>query len=307
MQLATHEKRQFVRYPVDKDMQIILKGRSVPARLLNVSERGAGILVAPELMSPEEEGLVILRCEVGSEIIDVSLEIRHFSLRDTGLYLGAEVITDLKKGLTHYIHHHEDFDRQDSTLEVGHTDEFLQQIKVLSSQAFQRSSSERLGKEKAWVELSQNQWTSFIGLSSQILTTRFYINYNLDSARSFARLGDDAPDSKIHDYMREKTNIIAGSIKRWLLSHQSVDQATCENFRVRMPCTEKVDQATCKSLGCADHGMVWKIFDGDDQSSEILCCVMLQIDEYEKASEFLRLLTIASNEEPPEDDDIEFL
>ena len=305
MHVALREKRRSLRYPVDQKMQIILQGRAIPVRLVNVSDRGAGMLIASESFDPRSQALVILRCEVAGEIIDVSMQIRHSRKIEGGLYVGAEVITNLQTSLTEYIRNHNNLHEADGHLDRSLSQDFLQQILVETKKTLAASSTENLNKQDALDKLAQNHWVSYIGLSSQILTTRIYLSYNVVEARKFAGMATDAAEQTVHDYMREKTNVIAGSIKRWVLAHRDVDDATCGNFRVRMPCTEPLDEVTCCTLKKAQHGLMWKARDA--QGQEILCCAFLQIDDEAKAASFLRLLTESNLDDDCEIDDIEFL
>lgn len=305
MHVAIHEKRRSFRYPVDRTMQIILQGRAIPVRLVNVSERGAGMVITEDLINPGSQHLVILRCEVGGEIIDVSMQIRHSRKIDDGIYVGAEVINHLQSSLTDYIRNHSNIYVASHQLDRSLSEEFLNQIRLQTQESFQAQQSICLNKKDALAKLADNHWVSYIGLSSQILTTRIYLSYNTREARTFANMKEQTDEQVVHDYMREKTNVIAGSIKRWVLSHQDVDDATCGNFRVRMPCTEPIDDVTCSTLELAQHGLMWTISNQNGQ--ELLCCAFLQIDDHEKASTFLKLLTESQLVQTNDDDDIEFL
>jgi hypothetical protein len=306
MQAASLEKRRSVRHPVDKDMQVILEGRALQVRLVNVCDRGAGMLVDAGSIDPDKHHVMILRCEVAGEIIDVSLQIRHYHHIQDRLYVGAEVVADLTQSLTEYIRHHQNLDSSPTVLDPSLGRHFLDQVKAQTDDVFSKPKSHVIDKETALESLSDHEWVSYIGLSSQIMTTRIYLSYRVDAARKFSRLPDDAENSKVHDFMREKTNVIAGKIKRWVLSHQDVDDATCGNFRVRMPCTEQLDGEIFSVIQSAEHGMVWETRHSTGEG-DFVCCAFLQIEDPVKASYFLKLLTQSQILEPEEDDAIEFL
>jgi hypothetical protein len=306
MQLEAHEKRRSTRYALKRDMQIIMEGRALPVRLVNVSERGAGLLVASTTINPDEQHLMILRCEVGAEIIDVSLEVRHYHFIKGHFYVGAEVVTDLNESLIEYIRNHQNIRSNADTLEPSLSRDFLEQVQVEASSMFKNSENRILNKSEALPRLETCDWVSYIGLSSQILSTRIYLSYDMATARAFCGLGDDVPDAKVHDYMREKTNVIAGKIKRWVLAQPGITDASCGNFRVRMPCTEAFDAETYSSIRNIQHGLIWETQHTNGQNS-ILGCAFLQIDDSVKAADFLKLLTGINLTDATENHGIEFL
>ena len=300
------EKRRFERYSVDKEMRLIFKGEVIPAKLVNISEEGAGIIIDSKSLKPDQDRLFVIRCEVGNEIVDLSMEIRHYREQGEQVYVGAQLVHKMKDTLLTYIQAHKTYTSQAYSIDSEGSEKFLHQIRMLTSQALENGVESRVVDSQEGSELLRRMdWISFIGLSSTILTSRIYLSYCIDGADELCKRKTGDSDGKIHDFMREKTNVVAGFLKRWILNHKDLKAAKWGDFLVKMPSTERLDEQTCDLIGSAQHGLLWEMKFQD--SFTMVGCALLQIDNPEEADEFLKKLSSSCSIEPDSDDDIEFL
>lgn len=305
--LSIQNRRQSPRVSITKKMNLICRGQRFEANLLNVSKSGAGFIVKKNsVFLIDINTTIVMQCNIDSEVIDISLSVKHFREMSSGILFGASIINEaqLKHDIMYYVENHS-VEKHESLSNTSKeraesASLYLEKIHpiVFNSMGVGDLGNNIQGSGK---RLYDDHFVSTISLSSNIISTFIDVEYTVEDLSKLYKHRFDVVE-KYHDYIREKLNVTVGGLKKWIISRSNTEESECENFRVTIPSTYVTSNAVVTE--CDFDGKIrWHV--GRSNEEKVYLTIKAIISDAKKCKNILR--KIQDEKVSEKFHDIEFL